>query len=108
MASFFAPFAKFTVIHIYSFASFGRVVCWFGTAAQCVSAGLGVGLSLLLLRYAPQRWLCAACVQKANQTDIALNAVSILSPYLEMFTSPRRLTEVGRRGCESFWLDKAF
>lgn len=37
MASFFAPFAKFTVIHIYSFASFGRVVCWFGTAAQCVS-----------------------------------------------------------------------
>lgn len=66
-------------------------------------------------RYAPQSWLRGGTLAhgvwhsklKANQTDIALNTVFIFSPYLEMFTSSWWLTEVGRRGCESFQLQKA-
>lgn len=46
-------------------------------------------------RYAPQNWLCRVTLAhsvwhsklKTNQTDIALNTVFIVSPYLEMFTS---------------------
>lgn len=61
-------------------------------------------------RYAPQSWLCSGTLAlrvwhsklKANQTDIALNTVFIFSPYLEMFTSSRWLTEVGRGDVSHF------